>query len=121
VSPTVNPPPEDDRSLVEFLQQHRALPPPEASDLEDRLLAEVEQHPLRVDRPHPRGQLVWLLPPTIAAGLVATLLGYRAINPAQLTATETTTLESFIEANWQNTVTDSPTDNPLLSPDSSSN
>jgi hypothetical protein len=115
----VNPPPENDRSLVEFLQQHRALPPPESPDLEDRLMAEVEQHPLRVDRSRPRGQLIWLLPPAIAAALVATLLGYRTLNPAQLTATEATKLESFIEASWQNTVTDPPEDTPLFPPDSS--
>lgn len=114
----MNPPPDDDRPLTEFLKQYRALPPPASPDLEDRLMAEIESSP---KRSRPAGQVVWLIPPAIAAGLVATLLGYRALTPAQLTATEVTTLESFIEANWRNTVTDTPEDTPLFPPDSPSN
>ena len=81
-------------------------------------MAEVERYPIRS---RPSGQVVWLIPPAIAAGLVAALMGYRALTPTQLTATEITTLESFIEANWHNTVTDNPADNPLFSTDSTSN
>ena len=117
-------PPEDDhppadRPLTEFLQQHRLPAPPAAPELEDRLMAAIDraQKPQR-SRSRP---VVWLIPPAIAAGLVATLLGYHTLAPAQLTASETANLEAFLETNWQSAVTDAPEDPFLPASDSTRN
>jgi hypothetical protein len=60
--------------------------------------------PLRRSQPRSRRSLVWFVPPTLAASLVATVIGYRILVPAKPSAAELANLQAFIESNWQGTV-----------------
>ncbi|NJR49147.1 MAG: hypothetical protein HC780_05830 [Leptolyngbyaceae cyanobacterium CSU_1_3] len=102
--------PDDDQEWVEFLRQHRPLPPPAADGLEDRIFSALEAETLspiaaaQLDRKRrPR----WLVPSAIAASLVAAFLSHRILTPPQPSPTELALLEDFIETNWQNTLHDS--------------
>ena len=103
--------PNDDHELVNFLKQHRPQTPPSSPMAEDRLLEAIAVVPKtktvvafrrsqRVQR-----SSIWLVPPAIAAGLVATIVGYRAFVPAKPSAAELANLQAFIESNWQGSVT----------------
>jgi hypothetical protein len=101
----------DDLKLQAFLQQHRPAVPPPAPGLEAKILAEIAPK-RRSSQPRssqPRS-VVWLVPPAIAAGLVATLLSYRSLTPTQPTATELANLEAFLETSWRGSINDRPED-----------
>ncbi|XGV94922.1 MAG: hypothetical protein ACAF41_19535 [Leptolyngbya sp. BL-A-14] len=112
--------PNDDHELVAFLKQHRPQAPPADSALEARLFDAIDALPpqenlvpFRRSQPRTRRSLVWLVPPTLAAGLVASILGYRVLVPAKPTATDLASLQAFMESNWQGTVNSSSTDEEL--------
>jgi len=91
----------DDRDLVKFLRQNRAVPPPAAKGLEDTILSALpEMAPAR-------RRYLWVVPSAIAATLIATFVSYRAFLPAQPSPTELASLENFMETNWHHTVNDS--------------
>ncbi len=115
----MNPFPEDDKPLTEFLRQHRPVPPPARADLEDQILNSIEadispEEFIRRDRRLSSGashqrRKTWLIPSAIAAGVIATVIGYRTFAPApQPSPAETAELEAFIESSWSNTVTPDP-------------
>lgn len=113
--------PNDDHELVAFLKQHRPQAPPPDPALESRLLDAIDALPRQENlvpfrRSQPRARrssLVWLVPPTLAAGLVASILGYRVLVPAKPSATDLASLQAFMESNWQGTVNSSSTDEEL--------
>ncbi|MEH1874483.1 hypothetical protein [Nostoc sp.] len=92
--------PNDDPDLVNFLCQYRPEVQPASPDLEQQILQQVKAWPLSPLRHYSRIRFV--LP--VAAGLVAAIVGYRAFIPAQPSPAELATLETFIESNWQGTV-----------------
>jgi hypothetical protein len=103
--------PHDDHELVAFLKQHRPQAPPANPALESRLMDAIDALPrqdnlvpLRRSQPRSRRSLVWFVPPTLAASLVATVIGYRILVPAKPSAAELANLQAFIESNWQGTV-----------------
>jgi len=103
--------PEEDRSLTDFLKQHRPPVPPAAADLEDRLMAAVMDTPVQVptaQRQQSYRRVLWLVPSAIAAGLVA-IVGYQTLVPPQPTEAELAELETFIESTWQGTLAEQPT------------
>ncbi|MBW4580081.1 MAG: hypothetical protein KME42_10975 [Tildeniella nuda ZEHNDER 1965/U140] len=109
--------PNDDHELVDFLKQHRPQIPPADSALETQLLAAIEALPpqdelARFRRSHPRTKrsIAWLVPPTLAAGLLASVVGYRSLMPAKPSAAELANLQAFIESNWQGTLSSGATD-----------
>ncbi len=110
--------PEDDRDLVEFLRQHRPTPPAAPPGLEDQILAQIAQEPARGASPakvvplRGRSRQVWI-PAAIAAGLVASVAGYRLLNPLTPSGSEMATMQAFLENNWHDAVND--TDGDLIS------
>ncbi|MBW4695375.1 MAG: hypothetical protein KME27_26805 [Lyngbya sp. HA4199-MV5] len=113
--------PHDDQELVAFLKQHRPQAPPPDPALESRLFDAIDALPpqeklvpFRRSQPRARrSSLVWLVPPTLAAGLVASIISYQAMVPAKPNATELANLQAFVESNWQGTVNSSSTDEEL--------
>jgi hypothetical protein len=108
----------DDHKLVDFLKQHRPSIPAADPALEDRLfdaIAATAQPTSLVDQRSSRSRrsVVWLVPSAIAAGLVATVVGYRTLVPAQPSATELASLEAFVESNWQGTLSNTSDEAPF--------
>jgi hypothetical protein len=95
--------PHNDKDLVDFVRQHRTQVPPASLDLEQQILQQVQASSVQ---PRHRRSQVWLVPPMIAAGLIATMISYRAYTPARPSAAELATLEAFIESNWQGTLSE---------------
>ncbi|NJP09973.1 MAG: hypothetical protein HC866_11225 [Leptolyngbyaceae cyanobacterium RU_5_1] len=117
----------DDQPLTEFLQQHKPTVPAAAPSLEDQIVAVIEATPQELtNSPRalpPRSQVVWLtrsrlakVSVGIAAGVVATVVGYRMLLPSQPNEAEVAELEAFIQSTWDGTVADSPTDEQILPP-----
>ncbi|MBF2029350.1 MAG: hypothetical protein IGS48_21745 [Oscillatoriales cyanobacterium C42_A2020_001] len=109
--------PEDDHHLTNFLQQNCPTVPPAAADLENRILAVIDDtpqaiglsEPLIAQRSRPSRRVAWLLPSAIAAGFVATIVGYQAWIPRQQpTDAELAELETFIESTWQGNLAEQP-------------
>ncbi|MHC5613374.1 MAG: hypothetical protein ACYTXA_20850 [Nostoc sp.] len=92
--------PNDDADLINFLCQHSPEVPPASPDLEQQILQQVKTWPQAPLRHYSRLRLVL---PALAAGLVAAIVGYRALIPAQSSPAELARLETFIESNWQAT------------------
>ncbi|MEH2437479.1 MAG: hypothetical protein V7K25_25170 [Nostoc sp.] len=92
--------PKDDPDLINFLSQHCPEVPPASPDLEQQILQQVKARPQAPLRHYPKLRLVL---PALAAGLVAVIVGYRALIPPQPSAAELAELETFIESNWQAT------------------
>ncbi|MBN3949074.1 MAG: hypothetical protein V7K14_15265 [Nostoc sp.] len=92
--------PNDDADLINFLCQHCPEVPPASPDLEQQILQQVKTWPQPPLRHYSRLRLVL---PALAAGLVAAIVGYRALIPAQPSPAELASLETFIESNWQAT------------------
>lgn len=108
----------DDHKLVDFLKQHRPSVPDADPALEDRLfdaIAATAQPTSLADRRASRSRrsVAWLVPSAIAAGLVATVIGYRTLVPAQPSATELASLEAFVESNWQGTLSNTSDEAPF--------
>ena len=109
--------PEDDYPLTNFLKQNRPAVPPAAVDLEERILAAIEDTPqeialtelppFRRSRPSQR-RVLWLLPSTLAAGFVAMVVGHQFFVPRQPTEAELAELETFIESTWQGNLAEQP-------------
>ncbi len=101
---------DQDKDLVHFLRQHRPEVPPASADLEQQILKDVEMwHPTFLSAPtrHRRSPL-WLIQSVVAAGLVAAIVGYRALIPTQTSPAELAKLETFMESNWHGTIGDPP-------------
>lgn len=116
--------PNDDHELVDFLKQHRPPTPPADSALETQLFAAIEALPqqdelarFRRSQTRSRRSLAWLVPPTLAAGLLASVVGYRTLVPTKPSAAELANLQAFMESNWQGTVSSNSADDetPLFS------
>ncbi|BAY31842.1 hypothetical protein NIES2107_37280 [Nostoc carneum NIES-2107] len=95
--------PDDEQNLVNFLRQHRPPVPPAAPDLEQQILQQVQTFAVKPQRHLPR---LWLVPPAIAASLVAAVVSYKVFAPAKPSAAELANLEAFIDSNWQGTVSE---------------
>ncbi len=101
----LTPPPDNDRELVNFLQQHRPQPPAAAPDLEERIMGAIEQPGQCQVRRQRWYRSPWL-PTAIAASLIAGVLGYRTIAPSRPTPAQLEALEVFIETTWEASVND---------------
>lgn len=109
----MSPQSEEDTRLTQFLQQHRPTVPPASAHLEDRIMATLLDTPAAIAATPPRRQpayrrLLWVVPSTIAAGLVA-IVGYQTIWPTHPSEAELAELETFIESTWQGTLAEQPT------------
>jgi hypothetical protein len=101
---------EEDKPLVHFLKQHHSTPPLPHPDLEDRIMAAVQQSSPQSVRPQFRGfqkQLfsrpLWI-GAAIATSMTLAWIGYRSITPTQLTLAEERELEEFLAENWYETM-----------------
>ncbi|ASC72387.1 hypothetical protein XM38_033440 [Halomicronema hongdechloris C2206] len=91
----------EDRSLVEFLRQHRPQPPGADPALEQRLMARVS----RAETAHHRSsgwQWQWAVP-ALAASLVLAWSGYRALRPPSTAVSQQEELETFVVEIWLDT------------------
>lgn len=86
---------DDDRSLVEFLRQHRPTPPPPAFALEEQIFLQTKLKSTT--------SLRWLLPSALIATVVALWGGYRAWEMAKVPA-EVAKIETFVANNWDSAV-----------------
>jgi len=105
--------PEDDPRLTHFVKQHRPIVPAADPTLEQRIMTLVEKMPRAISSQPSNWQRwrrrgMWLLPTSIAAGLVA-ISGSQLFLSPQPTETELAELETFIESTWQGTVAEQPT------------
>jgi len=109
--------PNDDPALVEFLRHHHPSVPPADPHLEDRILAAVEECGVGSIAPPPvqrRRYRPWMMSGAIAAGLVATVVGYQSLQPKQPNEADLVQLEAFIEANWQSATVEETNDTDLI-------
>jgi hypothetical protein len=103
-------PPESDRRLVEFLQQHRPEAPPPGSDLKQRLLAQIESSELQQKQfGHPasarrssrwNSAWAWVVPPAVAAACLAIWVWPRPT----ITSAELAELEDYVTTSWVDVV-----------------
>lgn len=95
--------PPDDKRWQEFLRQNRPTPPPGADDVEERLMNAIEKS----QQPE-RSRQLWALPPVLAAGLLMAWSGYRTLSALPEPSTDTS-VEAFLENNWNGVVGETPT------------
>jgi hypothetical protein len=93
--------PNNDRDLVNFLQQHRPLPPKAKIRLETQLMELVERQP-QTSAKHISGFL-WAVPSAIAMGLVITWGSQRFSQPTPQVVQENLNLELLLVDNWETT------------------
>lgn len=99
--------PTDEESLVEFLRQYRPIAPPPAPDLEAQILKAVESLPVRESSPfwvRLARRPLWLVPASVAAGLLLSANFARLLMPQSPSAAEMASLESFLATNWDGVV-----------------
>lgn len=109
----------DDQKLQAFLRQNRPTPPPTTSDLEEQIMQAIactntttnKSTNLAIAKPQKpnRVRQLWLIPSTIAAGLLITSSSVRLLFPTP--EASNASLESFLETNW-NDVTGETANNP---------
>ncbi len=87
--------PPDDPRLSAFLRRYQPAPPKTQSDLEDYLLARIEQDA----QPQSKSSVFWVLSSAIVAGMIMGWGAYRYSTPPQLMASGPE-LENFILENW---------------------
>lgn len=103
---------EDDKPLVQFLKQHHSTPPQPNRDLEDQIMAMVQQS--SSDQQNVKSQFrllkrqlfpqpLWI-GAAIAASVTFAFVGYRSLMPTQMTVAEERELEEFLAENWTQTM-----------------
>jgi hypothetical protein len=88
--------PEDDRDLVNFLRQHRPIPPPASADLENQIMRKIA--------PRRRPIRWWVGSGALAAGLATAILSYRVLQPVPPSTTELASVEAFMESSWSSSI-----------------
>jgi hypothetical protein len=98
--------PPDEKQWQAFLRKHHPTPPPEADDLEERLM-----NAIATSRTPLRSRRLWTVPSAIAAGLLMVWSGYRFLIPLS-ESSNSASLEAFLENNWNEVVEDAPASSP---------
>ncbi|HAA28817.1 MAG TPA: hypothetical protein DDW76_37790 [Cyanobacteria bacterium UBA11369] len=91
-------PPTDSDRLVDFLRQHRQVPPSPAPDLEQRIMAAVAASPHTKTFPHRRQ---WLIPSAIVASLLIAWGSTSLLMQPKPSAAELASIEAFLENTWE--------------------
>lgn len=90
--------PHDDKPLIQFLKQHRPIPPATASSVEKQLMQWIAKEPnLSSDK---QISLLWLIPCAIAAAGLTIWLGWKGTNSSFGIAAQSEELESFVIESW---------------------
>ncbi len=98
--------PEDDKPLVHFLKRNSPTPPPPSFDLEDRIMAAVEQSSPQGFNSQAQSllnllrQRVFWVSTAIATSATLTWMGYYSMTPTRLSLAEERELEAFLAENW---------------------
>lgn len=95
----MNPFPEDDEALTEFLRRHRSSPPVASPDLEDRI---IQSLPKRSRISHSFIMLT--------AGIAACFVGVIIAQPVRSPSIDAATLEAYMENNWSTVINGSSSD-----------
>lgn len=104
--------PQDQEPLVDFLRQHRPIPPPASADLELQIVKAVESLPAwgsQVRGLHLSRRGLWQASSAIAASLLIILSGDRDLKNSNPSPAELASLEAFLETSWDGVVNDSQT------------
>ena len=96
---------EADMTLVNFLQQHKAIAPPPAPHFEQQLFAEISKYPQRSTNRNFKRWLPWALaiPVTLAAGFgfnLATNRSQLQIATNQMSESEQAAIEQTLISSW---------------------
>lgn len=91
-------PPKDSDRLVDFLRQHRPVPPSPPPDLEERIMTAVAASPHAKTFPHRR---LWLIPSAIAGTLLIAWGSTNLHQQPKPSAAELASLEAFLENTWE--------------------
>ena len=83
-----------ERSLTDFLQTNAPAPPPADPALRSQILTEIANRPHAGQR---QFKAWWLVPPAVAAAVLASWLWPR---PVALTADERLELETYLVSSW---------------------
>lgn len=90
--------PYDDEPLIQFLKQHRPIPPTTATSVEKQLMQWVaKESNLSSDK---RLSLLWIIASAIAAVGLATWLGWKGSHSSFGIAAKPEELESFVVESW---------------------
>ncbi|MCT7970746.1 hypothetical protein [Laspinema olomoucense] len=100
----MNQPPENPDNLVHFLRQYRPDIPPASPHLEERILASVADDRPKVKRYSTR--ILWLIVPSLAAGLYLVFWGIKQGRVFPTPATESAQIEAFMEYTWNGILQD---------------
>ena len=97
---------EDDQPLVHFLKQNHPTPPSPHQDLEDQIMAAVEQSPPQTFRTQFSQfqtlltQRPFWISAAIATSVILSWMGYLRLMPTRLSLAEERELEEFLAENW---------------------
>ena len=97
--------PEEDRDLINFLQQHRPVPPQANSHLESQLMKLIEEQPRKSSKSS--SSLFWFVPGAIAMGIVFTWNNQRFLQYTPQLAQEKINVELFLIDSWEETMENS--------------
>lgn len=96
-------PHDDDEQLVNFLKQHRPLPPNANPHMEGQLMELIRREP--VSLPKQPSSILWFLFSAIAASLLLIFGSYRWFNAApKMTTTSDLELEAFLMESWDTSI-----------------
>lgn len=97
---------DDDDQFVNFLKQHRPLPPKANIHLEEQLMELIRREP--VSLPKQPSSILWFIFSAIAASLLLILGSYRWFNAApKMTTTSDQELEAFLIESWDTSIGES--------------
>ncbi len=105
-----------DPNFVHFLKQYQPLPPKPSSDLEDRVMALIQQEKMTSPR---FAQRLWVIPTAVVTGICLLWGSSRWVQPSpQLAQTDTQSQElaAFLVANWQTVTEPVPNSQPVSAP-----
>lgn len=113
-----------DKNLVNFLKQYRPILPEEQPDLEQHIMAAIEEESSKLSRDQGKisnplllsriakgratiPKRLWIFSPAIAASLLVAWSSYQTLAPAKLSSSEEAHLEAFLVNNWEGAVDNS--------------
>lgn len=95
---------DNDSDLVNFLQQHRPLPPKANPHLETQLMELIERQPQKSVKKLPG--LLWAVPGAIAM-VVVTYSSQRFLEPTPQLTQDVANMELFLTNSWEVTINES--------------
>lgn len=105
--------PINDQTLVEFLKRNSPIIPEPAPNLEQQIMAAIEEKNWREKIHSSKSKIShrwWLVPPAIAASVLVFWSGSRLMTPTKPSPVEEERLEAFLINNWEGIVGENTTE-----------